>query len=343
MELLIATTEGVRKAAGDEVHTTVNRRNVVAVLIERVQLAEVRVRGVDAVRHTRKPVRSLESVVVHAAGRIRIPEGRGHKRILVLNRREGRAGRRRAFLILLDPLHVGEEEQLVLDNRTTKIAAKVIALERRIEAAGRRREASAIVLEVIEERTVVLVRARTGRHQHLTSRGDLARDVLRGLVQLKFVDCSGRDVEDGRSHGLVRDVLTVEKNTRRTPRDAAHGDGRVPSLGRVKRLAALQQNAGLQLRHIQDVVPIQRQGVDLLAADDRRHPHLIRVHLQRGRRDLDRGLSRTNRQLVVTARHRTGANRGFDRKRIVSRPRDRQRIRAWIQRPHAIEAGLIGL
>ena len=62
-------------------------------------------------------------------------------------------------------------------------------------------------------------------NQHLASRGYVARNVLGRTIELKLTNRSLRDVEDRGADRLVGNVLPVEKNAGRAPRDATDRQG----------------------------------------------------------------------------------------------------------------------
>src|ERR1700744_5649549 len=109
--------------------------------------------------------------------------------------------------MLQNPLCAAEEEEFVLENVAAHVAAKLVALERRLHSIHTG-EAYVVILKVIESIPVERVGAGARGNEHLARRGHFTRYVLRGTVQLELVDRAFRQIEDCRAHRLVRNVLT---------------------------------------------------------------------------------------------------------------------------------------
>ena len=162
------------------------------------------------------------SGVIQASGGVGVAIGRRNERKLCQDVRELRH-RGNCVGILLDTLTVGEEEELVLEDRSADGSAKLVALEGRIDA---RVVAKPTLLswKFIEALSVEGVGAGAGRDQDLAGRGEVAGDVLRRAVDLELVDRTLGDVEDGGADGLVGDVLSVEEDAGGAAGDAVEGE-----------------------------------------------------------------------------------------------------------------------
>ncbi len=133
-----------------EVRAACKAGRIVAIVVDLIAGTEVRARDIDIIVRANKIVAVERPVVVQASSRIGLPVRRGDGGIRVLDCRKCGSHCDRNRRLLLDPLRVSEEEQLVLDNRAANAAAELISLERGLDAARRIGEESAIVLEVIE-------------------------------------------------------------------------------------------------------------------------------------------------------------------------------------------------
>ena len=100
-------------------------------------------------------------------------------------------------------------------------------------------EEGAGVLEVIKGLAMECVRAGLRSNEHLAGGGHIAGDILRGAVELELANRALRHVEDRGSDGFVCNVLSIQKDAGGTTGHAIHRQGRIASLGRIKRTASL--------------------------------------------------------------------------------------------------------
>jgi len=258
-----------------------------------------------------------------------------------LNGAQQRTERCGRGLFLLDAFAFGEEEEFVLENRAAHCAAELVALEGRVHGLGRGK-AGAVILEDVKGFAVEIIGAGVGGDQHLTGRGQLARGILRGVVDLELADGILRDVEDRRADILIGDVLAIEQDTGGAAGEAVDGQRRISGLGRIEAVAVLQHHARLKLRQIEEVAAIDRKCVDLFGADDARDASLIRVDLHIA--GLDNNLLRRLAQTELEAARgrRTGTNIGVHDKFLEARGRHRDLIGSRIQRTDAVKTCRVG-
>ena len=110
---------------------------------------------------------------------------------------------------------------------------------------------------------MVSVGARAGGDIDRAGGGHAARQVQRGLLDLKFLNGAGRNVHRGGSHVFIADVAAIHLNAGGASVPAAKGDGREAVLGGVEDGAILDLNPGLKLRQLQKVAAIDGQILDL--------------------------------------------------------------------------------
>ena len=108
------------------------------------------------------------------------------------------------------------------------------------------------------------VRARFGGHVHCAGRRQIGGNIETGLADLEFVDRAGWYVGGRGAHGFVADINAVNVDAGGAAEAAAERDRRVASLGRVKVLTVLNLNAGLELREVEEVAPVDRQVRNLV-------------------------------------------------------------------------------
>src|SRR5580698_337453 len=263
---------------------------------------------------------------VETAGRVGLAIRRGNGGVSGEDGWEERANRRGGSGVLLNALGVGEEEELVLNYGAADRAAELVALEGRVHGVLGTGEAGAVVLEVIEERTVDGVGAAAGGDEDLAGGSDVTGDVLCGTVELELVDGALRDVEDCRADGLVGDVLTIEKNSGGTAGDAGDGDGRVAGLGGIEALTGLEDDTGLDLREVEEVAAVHREAANLLAGDDVRDAGLVGVDLNGAGVDLDGLALAADGELEAAGGRGTGADDGLLLILLEAGGRDRDRV-----------------
>src|SRR5579872_3121813 len=120
---------------------------------------------------------------------------------------------------------VHEEEQLVLDDRSTKIATVLATLEGRGESygCGQRRRKRAIT-EWTEGVAVEGIASRFRGHVYSARRSQLCRHVETRLADLKFLNGAGRDIGGGRTYGFIGNVHAIYLDACGASETAAKGD-----------------------------------------------------------------------------------------------------------------------
>ena len=265
------------KPARDEVCAARDGRRIVLVAIAGEAVAVGCVVEVILVGDAGKHMYAFGGVIVRARGIVVVAE---RSTIVSAICTERRGHLVEVVRILLDALGGAEEEQLVLENRRSKAAAHLVALEGKIRPAGCVGGTGTLVAEESEALAMELICARVGADGNGAGTGQFARNVERGAADLELFDRALAHVQRGRADGLVGDVLAIEHDAGGTAVHAVEGDGGVARLGGIECLAALQLHTRLQLGEVKEVATADGQVVDLLLGEHTRHRGLNGIDLE---------------------------------------------------------------
>ena len=210
-------------------------------------------------------------------------------------------------------LAVDEEEQFVFPDRSTEIAAVILALKGRGES-WRRGESGrdSIVSEKAEGFAVEGAGAVLGVHIDGARGSELGGKIERGLFSLKFLDGTGGNVFGGSADGFVADVNAVDFDARSASKTAAKGDGGVTDFCGVKVAAVLDLHAWFELGEGEEVAAIDGQALDLFGHQHALNGGLLGVYRHRFTGHFDNRVGGTNFELDVAGSGHADLHGGID-------------------------------
>src|SRR5580658_1161263 len=193
-------------------------------------------------------------------------------------------------------LAIGEEEKLVLEDRTADVSTFLVSLVRSISgkfgALGAGTE-QAVAL------AVEAVGSGLGDHVDRARRSQFIRKIKAGLCQLEFGNGAGRDALCRCADVFVAHIHAVNFDARRAAKPAAERDRGKSGLGGVEVSAVLNLHAGLELGEVQEVPPVDGQVIDLFRIYDTLNLSLLGVDEHRARGNLNDGGLRAESQSDV--------------------------------------------
>src|SRR5579863_4080564 len=154
VELQVRDPNAVRHLAGGEIRAAHVSRSVVPVRIPGKSVTEGARGRVHLVSKAPKEVHSVGGIPVHAGRRIGVTVRGVIAAAECLERSADFYWNQR---VLLDPFRAAEEEQFVLQERSAKIAAELVALKRIGSAARSVGKARPLVAKVVEGHSVEVV------------------------------------------------------------------------------------------------------------------------------------------------------------------------------------------